>query len=149
MRDQLLQPKVGIGVMVLKYGKVLLGVRRGSHGAGQFAFPGGHLNYMESFEDCARRETWEECGIEIENVRFQFVANVQQYPPKHYAHIGLIADWKSGEPTVFEPQKCEGWEWYGLDALPTGLFAATRLAIAAYQTGTNYYDTHESKSATA
>lgn len=60
------QPKVGIGVMILKQGKVLLGMRKGSHGAGELAFPGGHLDYMESFEDCARRETREERGIEIE-----------------------------------------------------------------------------------
>ena len=45
----------------------------------RYAFPGGHLEYMESFEQCARRETLEECGIEIERIRFQFVANVQTY----------------------------------------------------------------------
>ncbi len=65
------KPKVGIGVMILKDGKVLLGKRKGSHGAGQYAFPGGHLEYMESFEDCARRETREECGIEIQNIPVQ------------------------------------------------------------------------------
>ena len=48
-------PKVGVGVMVLKDGKVLLTRRKGSHGAGEYSFPGGHLEYMESFEDCARR----------------------------------------------------------------------------------------------
>jgi len=135
--------------MILKHGKVLLGMRRGSHGAGELAFPGGHLDYMESFEDCARRETWEECGIEIENVRFQFVANLQRYAPKHYAHIGLIADWKSGEPKVLEPQKCDGWGWYDLDSVPTGSFAATWLGIAAYKTGKSYYDVDETKKAMA
>lgn len=52
-----LHPKVGIGVMIFKDGKVLLGKRKGSHGDGEYSFPGGHLNYMESFEDCAQRET--------------------------------------------------------------------------------------------
>jgi 8-oxo-dGTP diphosphatase len=103
--------------MILRDGKVLLGTRKGSHGAGELAFPGGHLDYMESFESCARRETLEECASEIENVRFQFVANLQRYAPKHYAHIGLIADWKSGEPKVLEPQKCDGWGWY--DSTPS------------------------------
>jgi 8-oxo-dGTP diphosphatase len=89
------QTRVGIGVMILKDGKVLLGKRKGSHGAGEYAFPGGHLEYMESFDDCARRETREECGIEIDNIRFQFVANIKQYAPKHYAHIGVLADLKT------------------------------------------------------
>jgi 8-oxo-dGTP diphosphatase len=145
MEDQRLHPQVGIGVMILKHGKVLLGMRRGSHGAGEFAFPGGHLEYMESFEDCARRETREECGIEIENVRFQFVANIQQYAPKHYVHIGLIADWKGGEPKALEPQKCDGWGWYDLDAVPSESFAAAWLGIAAFKTGRSYYDVDETK----
>jgi 8-oxo-dGTP diphosphatase len=86
------KPKVGVGVMILKDGKVLLGKRKGSHGEGEYAFPGGHLEYMESFEDCARREVNEECGIEIKNIRFQFLANITKYAPKHYAHIGLLVD---------------------------------------------------------
>ena len=34
--------------------------RRGSHGAGEYSTPGGHLDPLESFEACARRETREE-----------------------------------------------------------------------------------------
>src|SRR3990167_1693186 len=108
MEDQ--KPKIGIGIMILKDDKVLLGRRKGSHGAGEYAFPGGHLEYMESFEGCARRETMEECGMEIQNVRFQFLSNLTHYAPKHYVHIGLVADWKSGEPQVREPEKCESWD---------------------------------------
>ena len=93
-------PQVGIGVMIFKGGKVLLGKTKGSHGAGEYAFPGGHLEYMESFEDCAKRETLEEAGIEIENVRFNCLSNVTSYKPKHYVHIGVVADWKSGDPMV-------------------------------------------------
>jgi 8-oxo-dGTP diphosphatase len=78
--------RVGVGVMVLKDGEVLLGLRNGSHGAGEWAFPGGHLEYMETFEDCAKRETLEECGVEIQNIRFQLLANLRQYGPKHYVH---------------------------------------------------------------
>ena len=38
-----LRPVVGIGVMILKDRNVLLGQRKGSHGAGDYAFPGGHI----------------------------------------------------------------------------------------------------------
>jgi 8-oxo-dGTP diphosphatase len=134
------QPKVGVGVMIVKNGSVLLGKRKGSHGEGEYAFPGGHLEYMESFEHCAHRETLEECGIEIEHIRFQFLANVKTYVPHHYVHIGLLVDWKSGTPEVLEPEASGSWEWYDLDHLPQPLFEMCRLAVDSYQTGRNYYD---------
>ncbi|HSF32276.1 MAG TPA: NUDIX domain-containing protein [Candidatus Tectomicrobia bacterium] len=134
------QPNVGVGVMILKGGMVLLGKRKGSHGEGEYAFPGGHLEYMESFEHCARRETREECGIEIEQIRFQFLANVTNYAPKHYVHIGLLAKWKHGTPQVLEPEASGPWEWYPVDHPPQPLFEMCRLAIDSYMTGRNYYD---------
>ena len=138
--DDTQKPKVGVGVMIWKEGKVLLSKRKGSHGAGEYSFPGGHLEYMESFSDCALREIAEECGIEVTNIRFQYVANVTTYAPKHYTHIGLMADWKSGEPQILEPEKSELWGWYELDNLPQPLFKMCRLAIECYKTGKNYLD---------
>ena len=135
-----LQPRVGIGVMIFKDGQVLLGRRKGSHGAGEYAFPGGHLEHLESFEDCARREVQEECGVEVTNLRFQFVANVTTYAPKHYVHLGLIADWQRGEPEVLEPDACESWAWYDLTYPPAPLFEMVRLALESYRTGCSYYD---------
>ena len=134
------KPKVGVGILIFKDDKILLGKRKGSHGEGEYAFPGGHLEYMEAFEDCARRETKEECGIEIKNIRFQFLANLTKYAPKHYVHIGLVADWDKGEPIVLEPEKAESWGWYELNSLPSPLFEACKLSIEAHMTGRNYYD---------
>jgi 8-oxo-dGTP diphosphatase len=138
--DQNNRPKVGIGVMILKEGKILLGKRKGSHGEGEYAFPGGHLEYMETFEACARRETAEECGVDIKNIQFQFLANVTKYAPKQYVHIGLLADWSDGEPKVLEPDKSESWNWYELDNLPQPLFEMCRMAIESFKTGIKYYD---------
>ena len=134
------KPKVGIGVMIMRDGKVLLGERKGSHGEGEYSFPGGHLEYMESFGECARRETREECGIEIDNIRFQFLSNVIKYAPKHYVHIGLTADYKNGEPKVLEPEKCESWDWYAIDDLPQPIFEMCQQGINCYKTGENYID---------
>ncbi len=134
------RPKVGIGVMIFKDEKVLLCKRKGSHGEGTYAFPGGHLEYLESFENCARRETQEESGIEIQDIKFQFLANVGKYAPKHYVHIGLLANWKSGEPKVLEPERADFWNWFDLKELPTPLFEMCELAFDSYRTGKNYYD---------
>lgn len=133
-------PRVGVGIMILKEGKVLLGWRKASHGGGSYAFPGGHLEHMESFEECARREIAEECGIQVTNLRFLFLANLKLYAPKQYVHIHLMADWLSGEPQVLEPERQEAWGWYTLDDLPQPRFSTCDLAFEAYKTGKNYWD---------
>jgi hypothetical protein len=38
-----LYPRVGVGIMIFKDGKVLMGKRKGKHGAGEYAWPGGHF----------------------------------------------------------------------------------------------------------
>jgi 8-oxo-dGTP diphosphatase len=133
-------PKVGVGVMILKDGKVLLAKRKNAHGAGEYAFPGGHLEFGESFVQCAIRETCEESGIEIEDIQFQYLANVKKYAGKHYVHIGLTARWKSGKPQVLEPDKSGAWRWYGLDDLPSPMFEMCRLAIQSYKTKQRFFD---------
>lgn len=135
-----LRPKVGIGVMIIKNGKVLMGKRKNAHGDGEYAWPGGHMEYMESFEECAKRETLEETGIEISNVRFLRLMNLKAYPPKHYVDIALVADWKSGEPKICEPEKIESWDWYDLNNLPQPVFYTIPSYIESYKTGRTFYD---------
>jgi len=75
--------KIGIGIFVFKNGKLLLSKRKGSHGAGEYASPGGHLEFGESIIECAKRECREETGIKIKNVRFLRLANLKKYTGKH------------------------------------------------------------------
>ncbi len=139
MEKEIKYPKCGIAVMILKGGKVLLGKRKGAHGAGDYTFPGGKLDWGESFTDCARRETAEETGMEIGNIRFLRLLNFRFYE-KHFVDVALLADWKSGEPKVMEPEKCEGWGWYDPDELPEPMFKGCASALEAYKTGKNYFD---------
>jgi 8-oxo-dGTP diphosphatase len=132
-------PKIGTGVMIWKDGKVLLGKRKGSHGAGTYSFPGGALDYGETLEACLRREVKEECGLEIENLKFVCISDELDHMPKHFINIVFRADWKSGEPTIMEPDKSENWDWYPFEHLPEPLFVKTREAIEAYQKGINYF----------
>jgi 8-oxo-dGTP diphosphatase len=62
------RPRVGVGVFVKKDGKILVGKRKGSHGGGTWALPGGHLEPGESFETCCKREVLEETGLIIDNI---------------------------------------------------------------------------------
>lgn len=132
--------KVGVGILVFKKGKVLLTKRKGSHGTGEYAFPGGHLEFGESFADCAKRECREEAGIEIKNIKFLRLLNLKKYAGKHYVDIGLTAEWKSGEPEVLEPDKTEEWGWYDLDKLPKPMFKTIESYKEALKTGKNFFD---------
>ena len=115
------RPKVGIGVIVIKDGKILLGKRKNAHGEGAWCYPGGHLEYGESWEECSRREVMEETGIEIKNLRFGTVKNEQ----KHYITICMLAEYSSGEVKIMEPDKCDEWGWFDWDKLPQPLFLTT------------------------
>lgn len=118
-------PRVGTGIIVVRDGKVLVGKRKGSHAAGLYSFPGGHLDWNETWEECVMRELFEECGEDI-LVTIQphgaqkalFVTNdiMPQYG-KHYITIFMLAKWITGEPVNMEPNKCEGWEWITYDQL--------------------------------
>jgi len=119
------RPKVGVGVFVIKDNKVLLGKRKNSHGEGTWSFPGGHLEFNESWEECSKRETLEETGLHITNIRFATVTNdIFQQEKKHYITLFMIADYQSGEIQIREPDKCEKWEWFEWDEkkLPDPLF---------------------------
>lgn len=142
MEPMSLSPKVGVGVFVIKDGRVLMGQRKGSHGSGDFAGPGGHLEFGETIEECAIREVKEETGIEIENLRVISVANLLYWTDKHYIDFGVIADWKSGDPTVLEPEKCVGWNWYSFDELPSPRFGSVDVYVAAMKSGQVYSGTH-------
>lgn len=119
------RPKVGLGVLIIKDNKVLLGKRKNSHGDGSWCFPGGHLEFNESWESCATRETMEETGIKIKNIKFSTATN-DLFPleNKHYITIIMRADYDSGEVKIMEPEKCELWDWFEWDKLPRPLFVS-------------------------
>ncbi|OCL09827.1 hypothetical protein AOQ84DRAFT_403395 [Glonium stellatum] len=109
------RPQVGVAVLILDgNGKVIWGERKGSHGAGTWAFPGGHLEYGESFEECAKREVLEETALNIMKIRF--LAATNDFMPsekKHYVTIfmGGVVEGPNKEPKAMEPNKCAKWEW--------------------------------------
>jgi len=60
----------------------------------------------ESFEECAKRETFEETGILIDNVKHITTINTP-YPEegKHTVTVLVSADWIKNEAKVLEPDK--------------------------------------------
>lgn len=126
-----MSPQVGVGVLIFREGKLLLGRRKGSHGSGDWSAPGGHLEFGESPEDCARREVLEETGLVLGELNNgAFVSDVFPEVNKHYITLLLVAQDPQGEPQTREPEKCEGWQWFAPENLPQPLFAPLRTWIA-------------------
>lgn len=144
MKDESIA-KVGVGVFVVKDGKVLLGKRKNAHGENEYSGPGGHLEYGETAEETALREIAEECGIKVKNLKMLCVSDLLTYFPKHYVDIGFTAEWEDGEPQVLEPHKLETWDWHDLDNLPENLFGCVSAYADSYKTGKKYF-TFPSKS---
>jgi 8-oxo-dGTP diphosphatase len=131
------RPKVGVGVMMFRDGKVLIGKRRGSHGSATYGWCGGHVEFGETLEEAARREVEEETGMVARELRFLCVSNIVNYD-KHYVDVEFICTDFSGEPEVREADRVDSWTWYSIDELPKPLFAAVELAINSYTNGIVY-----------
>lgn len=117
------RPKIGVGVIIMRDGMVIMQKRRNAHGNGTWSFPGGHLEYGESFEDCARREVIEEVGCRIRNVRIGPTTNdLFEQEQKHYITIFAIAEYDSGDVRIMEPDRIEECRWVDWDDMPSPLF---------------------------
>ena len=113
------RPYIGVAVIVIRDERVLLGKRINSHGEGTWQFPGGHLEFGESIEDCAKRELFEETGLAIDRLRRgPYTNDIFAAEHKHYVTLFVIADKTHGDPTVREPNKCERWEWFRWADMP-------------------------------
>ncbi len=140
MPDVNSKPTVVVSVMVMKEGKVLLNFRKGSFAHDMFGTPGGKVDNMETFQQCAERECAEEAGITIGQVKFVCLMNNFAHAPHHFVNIGVMVDWIGGEPTVMEPEKCASWGWYDLDDLPQPLTEVTQCLLKAHESEQNYFD---------
>ncbi|EUC44336.1 hypothetical protein COCMIDRAFT_98397 [Bipolaris oryzae ATCC 44560] len=108
------RPKVGVAAIIHdEAGNIIMGERAGSHGAGTFQCPGGHLEYSESFAATAAREVLEETGLEVGNIKFLTATNDVFGEGKHYVTIfvtcTIVGEEKVAKP--MEPHKCAAWVW--------------------------------------
>jgi len=137
--------RVGIGVIILKDNKILLGKRHSNpekadselHGEGSWSCPGGKLEFEENILDCAKREVLEEAGLKADKLKLISVTNDIAYG-KHYITLGFLCENFDGEPKIMEPERMVEWRWFSLTELPKPLFIPTMKLIDNYLRGEIY-----------
>ena len=135
----MMRPLVGIAIIAVSPGiaseRVLVSERLSGHGKGSFQLPGGHLEFGESFEECARRELLEETNLRCSSLKLIYVTNnvfaEEDGGPKHYVTLFLRGDIDDPRDLrCLEPEKNSPWQWIDWNELKEKkLFAPLRQAI--------------------
>lgn len=111
-------PQIGVGCIVVRDGQLLL-VR--SH-KGFWSTPGGHLDFGESLEACAARETWEETGLSVTKIEFVAITNdVLEDSGEHYVTIWMSGAAVDGTTAIGDRAEIAEVGWFAADALPAPL----------------------------
>ena len=139
--------RAGCGVLLLDNGKILLGLRNSNekeadcdlHEEGTWTMPGGEIEFGETIEEAAIRETFEETGLILNDPKVICVQN-DKNEHAHFVSLGLVATKYSGEITIKEPKEIIKWEWFPLDNLPKNLFSPARKTVECYLNNKFYMD---------
>ena len=133
------RPLVGVGVVFIRGGEVFLAQRQGAHGESTWGSAGGHLEFGESLEDCARREAQEELGVRVGGLRALCLSNIIEYG-RHYVDVEFLGEIGDQTPA---PNAADGsfgeYGWYPLGSTPEPLFEPMRLAIDSLKSGQWYF----------
>lgn len=123
--------QVGVSVLIRRGDEFLLERRAHVHGDGTWGPPSGHIDFSETPEETARRETEEETGVTIDNMVFLGVTNdVFENEQKHYVTLWFDASYQSGEARVKAPEEESEVGWFHRDALPQPLFLPLQHLLA-------------------
>jgi len=124
-------PGLGVGLVIVRDGKILLYKRVKPPEPGHWSIPGGKVDHMETAASAASREATEETGLLIGVTEFLCTTELISSEDRHH-WISLIYMTQdiSGEPQLVEPDKLSDFGWFGRDDLPSPLSAFAQAAIA-------------------
>ena len=128
MKEEL---KLGVGVLIEKNGKILLGKRCEGWADGTWTLIGGKLKPGESFIEGAKREAKEETGLEINDLEL-ITKNKDDINGITYITFGLKPKIVKGRPKAMEPNQIERWEWFDHKKLPKPMYVPSKKMIEQY-----------------
>lgn len=134
------QNNTGAFVIVVNNKQLLLGKRKNSYKAGMFGFPGGRLELNETIMECGARELLEETGLIVKSLKYVGVVRELQ-KDYNFVHFVLVCDDYEGSPKLLEPDKCESWEFYPVNNIPSNILPGHKAGIdILINNGINYRD---------
>ncbi len=122
-------PRVGVGAVVTRDGRVLLVKRGKPPNQGLWAIPGGRVELGETLHQAAERELLEETGITVRagSPIYTFDVILRDDDGRvrfHYVIVDMLADYISGEPRAGDDAQEVGWKTAReIDTLP--IYSAT------------------------
>ncbi|MFL0691120.1 MAG: NUDIX domain-containing protein [Agrobacterium tumefaciens] len=124
-------PGLGVGLAILRDGKLLLCRRMKAPEAGHWNIVGGKVDHMERAEIAARREAEEETGLSIGPIRYLgLTEQLIEADRQHWISLLYVTDDTTGDPQLTEPDKLSEIGWFDLDALPQPLSVFTQTVLA-------------------
>jgi len=108
-------PRVTPAMMALIWrpGELLL-ARSPRFAKGVYSALAGFVEAGESIEQCVIRESFEEVGVQVDDLRYY---GSQSWPFPHSLMVAFTARWTGGD-IVPQPGEIEDDRWFPLDALP-------------------------------
>lgn len=140
-----MKPGLGVGVMILKDDKILLGLRNPNkekasselNGQGTWTMPGGKVDYMEKLIDAAKRELEEETSLVATKLKLICVSD-DMTDTAHYVTAGFLVEKYLGDVKTMEPETILEWRWFDINNLPTNMYKPSKKVIEKYFEGIIY-----------
>jgi 8-oxo-dGTP diphosphatase len=129
-------PGVAIGVVIQHptNGCILLGKRKGELGGGQYAIPGGKIDFAETPFATVMREIKEETNLDLQDIYFTGKITNDYFPDrgKHYITLYYIAEAINPQDLkTMEPEKVEEWKWVDPTVLPEPMWMHTGMLLTS------------------
>ena len=114
----------GVGILVIKEGRLLLGKRKNISHSGYLGIPGGNIDIGENITQAGERELEEEVGIIATNSKLSSVTSTYHSDNDQlFFGFCLVVTSFEGNIKNMEPERCEGWGFYDVNDLPENIFA--------------------------
>ncbi|MCH7718992.1 MAG: NUDIX hydrolase [Chloroflexi bacterium] len=123
-------PKVAVGVVAQRRGRLLLVRRNHEPRLGEWSFPSGFVDAGEVLEEAAVRETKEETGLDV---RIQRLLGAYSSPGERVIFIAYAARVTAGRIEVGD--ECQDVRFFPPDSLPPLAFSHDTAILHAWRLG--------------